>query len=191
MKALAILAAVLASPAIAQTVTVTRAPGQVQLFNPQGTKVGTFPTMEECENAAEAAPPPGIRSSCRPITYITKVGTCDAAEPPELPTEQGEALSMQCPADPNRWFIRALGWTRLPFSNTPESCSWKLELLPKEADPPICHAPLVGSWERDDPESIAETPPIDPAYDEFDPVGPIDDGAPGAPTVDKVAAVTP
>lgn len=37
----------------------------------------------------------------------------------------------------------------------------------------------------EDPDDFAPIPPIEPGYDEHDPIGPIDDGAPGAPTVDK------
>lgn len=184
------VAALLASTASAQTVTVTQSPGPVLLHNAQGNKIGTYATMAECLAAAEAGPAPGAKSSCRAVTYLVKTGTCDASVPPELPTDQGEGLTVQCPADDTRYFIRALGWSRLPFSGTAESCTWKLETLPKEADPPICHTPVV-TWSTLMPgetaDDIAPTPPVDPSYDEHDPVGPTDDGPPGAPTVDKPA----
>jgi hypothetical protein len=45
----------------------------------------------------------------------------------------------------------------------------------------------VPDVEPEDPENFRPAPPVDPDYDEDDPIGPIDDGAPGAPTVDKPA----
>lgn len=39
----------------------------------------------------------------------------------------------------------------------------------------------------EDPSIFADSPPVEPGYDEHDPVGPTDDGAPGAGTVDKPA----
>ncbi len=164
--------------------TVSVALNDVVLYPADGGKATHFATLDECVKAAPAAIAPGAKSRCHVINYVTKVGACDVAEPPDLPSEQ-EGFAIQCPTDSNRWFLRATGWERKPYP----SCQFELTLLPKEADPPICHAPEVGSWAKDDPDSIAETPPVDPNYDEFDPVGPIDDGKPGATTVDKVARV--
>jgi hypothetical protein len=51
---------------------------------------------------------------------------------------------------------------------------------------PECVEPLP-AMEPEDPANFAPPPPVDPNYKEHDPVGPTDDGAPGAPTVDKPA----
>jgi hypothetical protein len=72
--------------------------------------------------------------------------------------------------------IRADGkaeYTFMDFSDTPAECA--LESFP----------PVV-----EDPNDFAPSPPapIEPGYDEHDPIGPTDDGKPGAGTVDKPEA---
>ncbi len=182
MKTLAVFLFMFATGIFAgETASVTL--NDVVLYPADGGKAVHFATLEECVKAAPAAVAPGAKSRCHVINYVTKVGACDAAEPPELPSEQ-EGYAIQCPTDSNRWFLRATGWERESYP----SCAFKLALLPKEADPPVCHAAEVGSWAKDDPENFAEIPPVDPGYNEFDPVGPTE-GPPGAPTVDKVARV--
>lgn len=158
-------------------VVLNESPGPVMLYKPDGTSE-VFKTYAECLAAAPAAAEPGARSRCTVVTNITKVGTCDPAEPPDLPVEQ-EGLTVQCPTNPLRYFIRATGYEREPFP----SCQFKLAMLPKDADPPYCHAVPVNAWTRDDPENIAPDPAVDPEFDEFSPEGP-GPGPPGAVTAD-------
>lgn len=181
-KSLIVLALLSASAWAGETVTET--PGPVILYRPDGTSQ-TFKTLAECKAAAPVAAAPGADSRCSVVTNIKKVGACDAATEPDLPSEvQVEEPAHQCPNDPNRWFNRVEGWKRDPYP----SCKWQLKMLPEEANPAFCTALIV----RDDTmlpgEELAELAPIEPGYDEHDPIGPTDDGTPGAPTVDKPGA---
>lgn len=82
VKAAAAVAALMVVSSVLAAEIVTQAPGPVLLHNAAGTKIGSYATMEECIKAAEIAPAPGVKSSCRTVTYITKVAECDKVAPP-------------------------------------------------------------------------------------------------------------
>jgi|SRR4051812_27830358 hypothetical protein len=78
-----------------------------------------------------------------------------------IPAEDPVYDSFQCPGDDTRYYM-----------TQQVDCGEPVVVWSACEDPPA-----------EDPDDFAPIPPVDPDYDEHGP-GPVDDGAPGAPTVD-------
>jgi hypothetical protein len=122
-----------------------------------------------------APKPPMLVDSCdqvpRPEAKVDTVLNPDEGE--QTFTDLGTANSYVCAGKPDRFYFTE---QRVARSLYPRC--WKVveEAVSGCEDPP-----------KEDPANFAPTPPVDPTYNEHDPIGPTDDGKPGAPTVDKPA----
>jgi hypothetical protein len=99
------------------------------------------------------------------VALLSVVVSASVPKPPVVCVDFPEVDSYFCP----------LSDTRFVFT------------IREECEEPKLWFQACGDPPPENPDNFAPTPPVDPGYDEHDPVGPTDDGAPGAPTVDKPA----
>lgn len=130
-------------------------PATSTVFDPSPAKYAGPATLEG-ETPASRPAEPGVveRDGGLEYTFIDK----------------GAAEGALCAGSSTRYYFTQ---TRIASSALPRCWKYVTEPVSDCADP----AP-------EDPDTLAPAPPVDPDFNEFDPVGP-QPGPPGAPTVDK------